>query len=125
MPFQINTTSPPTGCAPGGRSGRIERPEPSGKDGNGLPCGIIGRPTITLHFDNLSLDGWAWYVAFTGINTYGIITSLQVWDSYKSGGPGWTTFTEGIMHRPTFETYEYGAYRNVDILFTELVENES
>lgn len=119
--FQINTTDPPNGTAPGGRSCKLERPETQGNDGLGYPCGAIGLPRVRLSFLHLSVTGWAWYVGFVEDALSADITSLRVWDPHKVGGPGWTTFSNsGIMHRPTFDTFEYGSYRNVEILITEL-----
>ena len=120
MAFQINGSSPPNDCAPGGRSSKLERPEATEADGLGRPCKAVGRPRATVKFQKLSLVGWAWYASFVGTDPYAVISSLQIWDAHKVGGPGYTTFEGGYMYRPKYESFEFGAYTNVEIVFTGL-----
>ena len=122
MAFQINSTSPPSGCDPVGSGYELHHPESTGLAGDGLACGAIGYPRLTLRFAKLSPAGWEWYTAFTGTNLSVTLSSLQAYDQYKSGGPGWVTYSSAIMHRPTHAGYYYGYYKDVVIHFTELVE---
>jgi hypothetical protein len=118
--FQINGTDPPTGYAPGGRNILLERPGAASLTGSGVPCAIIGLPKLRVRFQRLGITGWEWYAALTSINVSVAVTNVRCWDPWKSGGPGWVTFSNGRLHRPTYKTYEYGAYTNVEILITEL-----
>ena len=120
MAFMINSAEPPECSRPGGRSSKLERPEAVSLDGNGRPCKAVGRPKVTLMFEKMSITGWTWYAAITGTSTFVALTNLTVWDAHKVGGPGFTTFTGGYMYRPTYKSYEYGAYTDVEIRFTEL-----
>ena len=121
MAFEINSTSPPAGSAPTGESYSWDEPKPTGLDGEGRPCGAVGRPSVTIRFNRLSLTGWNWYLAFTGSAEYAELTSVQLWNPYKSGGAGWEVFsTNAIMHKPKTTGWKYGAFQNVEIKFTGL-----
>jgi hypothetical protein len=122
MPFQINTANPPDDSAqPHGDGDQFKLPAATGVDGNGSPCGAIGYPRYELTFPSLSTAGFAWYAAFVGTNLSAVLTSLQVWNPYTSGGAGgWVTYTHAVMHRPRHAGIYGTFYRNVEILFTEL-----
>lgn len=120
MPFQINGSSPPANCAPVGSGWEFKHPEAQGSSGLGKPCGAIGYPSLTIRFSTLSVTGWEWYSSFVGTDLSALLTSLQVWDQHKAGGPGWTTYSSAYMHRPTHNGFYYGYYRDVVIHFTEI-----
>lgn len=103
----------------GGGSEKLVLPEPTGLNGNGLPCGAVGYASYELEFADLSAAGFAWYVAFTGVATYAELTSIEVWNPWTAT---WVVYSHAHMHRPTYETVSHGGlfYRGVKILFTEL-----
>ena len=122
MAFEINSSSPPAGCEPGGRQYRYILPPATGTDGNGNPVGAVGTPEVELHFARLSAAGWAYYVAFVDENPGVALTSLETWNPYASNGAGaYETYTTAIMHRPTYEETTWGGdYLGVSIRFTGL-----
>jgi len=120
MPFEINGAPPPTGGIPVGNGYIFNLPEPTGVDGQGNPCGMVGYPSVTIRFERMSPTVWDWYKDWTGSDPYESLTSLQVWNPFLAT-PGWTTYsTSAIMHRPTYSNMSNGYYLDVEIKFTRL-----
>lgn len=120
--FAINGTSPTVDDAvPNATGYRFMLPEATGRNGEGALCGAVGRPAVEIRFERLSFDGWDWYAAFVGEDLSETLTSLTVYNPWKSGGAGWQTFTAAEMHRPTFEGMTFGGYAGVVVMFSELV----
>lgn len=120
MPFQINASSPPAGGVPVGNGYRYDLPEASGMDGNGLACGAVGYPSVTLTFERLNAAAWDWYKDFTGSEPSVALTSLQVYNPYAAT-PGWVTYTgSAVMLRPKPGGMSEGYYLDVEIKFIKL-----
>lgn len=120
MPFQINGGAPPSGGVPVGNGYRFDLPEATGADGNGLPCGAVGYPSVTLTFTRMPAAAWEYYSDLVGGEPGVSLTSLQVWNPYAAT-PGWVTYTgSAIMHRPTYGGMSEGHYLDVEIKFTRL-----
>lgn len=119
MPFQINATSPPDGAVPVGRGYNFTLPEARGRDGEGNAAGAVGFPQVKVRFNRLNAAGWSWYANFTGDAPSVALASLQVYNPFLAT-PGWETYDDAIMHRPTYEDMSQGSYIGVEILFTKL-----
>lgn len=119
--FKINGTAPPAGGVPVGGGYSYDLPEASGMDGNGLACGAVGYPSVTLTFERLSPAAWEWYKDFTLDAPSVALTSLEVWNPYAAT-PGWTIYTgSAIMLRPNPKGgMSEGYYIDVEIKFIKL-----
>ena len=123
MPFEINSVEPPNGAKPVGGGYDFQYPESKGRSGTGAPIAAVGKPRLELRFDVLDEAGWNYYMAYTGVALSVTITSIQLWNPWKTGGAGWETWVGGgIMHRPTYEGYSGGLFRGVRVIFTDLVK---
>lgn len=123
MAFEINATAPPNGAKPVGRGYLFTYPEARGRNGQGSLIGAVGKPRLELSFDVLTAAGWNYYAAFTGAALSVALTSVQLWNPWKSGGAGWEVWVGGaVLHRPTYEEYSGGLFYGVSVLITDLVK---
>lgn len=123
MPFQINATDPPDGAKPVGNGYNFTYPESKGRSGSGAPVAAVGKPRLDLSFNVLTEAGWNYYAAFTDDDLSATLTSVQLWNPWKSGGAGWETWTGGaIIHRPTYDAYSGGLFMGVRVAITDLVK---
>lgn len=121
MPFEIDTVEPPAGARPKGNGFQFLLPESTGNDGQGNPVGAVGKPRIRIAFERIDETGWDWWAALTGDSLSAILSSVQFYNPFKSGGAGFETWTGGgIIHRPTYEAISTALYLGVEIMITEL-----
>lgn len=121
MPFQVNAGDPPDGGVPRGPGSILHKPQPTGSNGQGVPCGAVGKYWFEATFNTINKTAAEWWLALVEGDTHLELTSFQVWNPWKTGGAGWTTFTSGVLHSPTFSGTTYGgAYTNFHILVTGL-----
>jgi len=126
MAFEINGSAPPAGGRPVGKGTVFKLPQSAGLNGLGEPVAAIGKPSLELHWNNMNETAWTWWAALTGEDPSVELTSIQVWNPYKSGGPDWETYNgdddhaAGILHRPVYSEEAYGAFWGVSIRITSL-----
>ena len=124
MAFEINGSEPPAGARPVGLGYKFILPESTGFNGNGEPVGALGKPRLEIRFEKLNQAGWDWWEALTGTSLSATLTSVQFWNPYKSGGVDFDTWTGGaVIHRPTYESIQFGQFQGVEILITEMEES--
>ncbi len=96
----------------------VAYPQATEFDGNGIPCGAVGRPKIVIEAPLMTETGFAfWRGKFsTAADTY-VAISIESW----SPRSGTTTKWAGKLCRPTFASVGVGAattstmYRDVRI----------
>ena len=121
MGWQINATDIPAYARPKGRGYEFILPETSGFTGEGEPCGAVGRPSVRISFERCSADCWNYWRAWTGESLSATLTSIQLFNPWKSGGADFEEYTGGaIIHRPTVSGISMGAFEGVEILITEI-----
>lgn len=120
--FQINAGSPPSGGLPHGNGYWLRQPKATGTDGYNRPCGAVGLPWLEIRYLTVEQAVWNWYAAFTGVQSSAGITSVELWNDFKTGGAGWEVFSgSGILiHQPTYEEINYGLYYGVRVVITNL-----
>jgi len=94
------------------------------RDGNGLPCGAVGRPEIVFSCDMMRGDGMKWWQDLFTLSTD---ESVQLWLNVWNPRTGaWATWT-GYLVRPTWESAQVGesttatVYTGVNIRVVECV----
>lgn len=121
MSFQINGVDVPSYAHPKGNGYQYILPEPTGFTGEGKPVGAAGKPRCRVSFDLATTECWEYWAALTGEAVYANLSSVTVWNPWKSGGADWETFSTGaVLHRPTYEAISGGLYFGVEILITEI-----
>lgn len=121
MAFEIDGSAPPDGAKPIGNGYNLVFPESTGNRGTGEPCGAAGLPRLELSWDAMGQTGWNWWAAKTLEALSAAISSIQLWNDYKSGGAGWETWTGGgILHQAKYESIRWGNYYGVTVIITNL-----
>lgn len=93
----------PDAAHPDDEGGEIAlvRPEPTGRDGNGLPCGAVGRPAIIVRSRLMRGDGWNFWNAFFSNDGMLSTTALEGLTALDPRTGQWRGCTSGILLRPT------------------------
>ena len=121
MAFQINGTDIPNYAVPKGRGYEFNLPEATGSNGTGEPVGAVGYPWVRIYFDSCTEECWNYWRAWTGDALSANLTSIQLFNPWKSGGAGFTTYTGGaVIHRPKPEAISMGKFEGVEILITKI-----
>lgn len=101
----------------------VEHPEARDVDGNGLPCGAVGRPQVVLTSPWMTDTGMGfWRTKFASASATYAAISVQVWDPRL----GAETKYAGKLHWPTWTSVGQGStaaktvYRGVRIVIGEL-----
>lgn len=100
----------------------VEYPEAVDRDGNGLPCGAVGKPRVVIRTPWMTDTGMGFWRAFFTLSTdtYAAI-SIEVFDPRT----GTDVKLAGYLERPAFASVGRGAaagstvYRDVTISIVE------
>ena len=120
--IQINGVDPPAGGELYGKGYWFHQPPPTGTDGHSRPCGAVGKPWIEVRYEFCEQVVWNWWAAKTGTALSTGITSVRLWDDFKSGGAGYVEYNGSgiLLYRPTYENISVGLYYGVRIIITNV-----
>lgn len=121
MAMEIDSVEVPSYAQPRSNGYQFFLPETTGKSGLGKPVGAAGKAWAVITFSTATETCWNYWAGKTGEATYLDLTSVKLWNPWKSGGADWETFSGGaVLHRPTYQNIRFGNYIDVEILITEI-----
>ena len=122
MAFNINGSTPPAYARPTAPKSKLSMPKPTGFDGNGLPCGAVGKPEYMAYRNYMSAAGHAWWMNFFSDpdDLSVAVTNITIYNPYAEQEQ---TYASGKMLRPEWAAENPGVwYQGYTVRFVELVE---
>lgn len=121
--FAVFATIPPAYAKPAAPRSRLFMPKPTGFDGQGNPCGAVGKPYYTFYRRYMTQEGHEWWMfLFESGTSDGYTLPLTGITVYNSQEREMQEFATGTMHLPEWEGENGNLwYENYTILISELV----
>lgn len=120
--FAVEATIPPIYARPTAPRSRLYWPEPTGYDGNGNPCGAVGKPYYVFYRRYITQAGHAWWLNLWVDNTDYYALPLETISIYDQRSNQMMEFSSGTMLFPKWEGENSNLwYENYEFRIVELV----
>lgn len=121
--FAVFATIPPTYAKPAAPRSRIFLPKPTGFDGQGKPCGAVGKPYYVFFRRYMTHAGHDyWMDIFDSYTSDGYTIPVTNISIYNSQERAMQEFATGTMHLPEWESENGNLwYENYTFQISELV----
>lgn len=120
--FAVFETIPPIYARPAAPRSRLFLPKPTGFDGQGRPCGAVGKPYYVFFRRYMTHEGHDWWMDLFDLSTAEYTYPLSAISIYNSQTRAMQEFSSGVMHLPEWESENAGVwYENYTFMISELI----
>lgn len=120
--FAVGATIPPSYARPTAPRSMLFWPQPTGYDGQGNPCGAVGKPYFVFYRRYMTQAGHNWWMTLWVDNLDYYSLALEDISIYNQRTRQMAEFATGTMLFPTWDAENPGVwYENYTFRIVELV----